>query len=141
TIFVTHDREEAFYLSDKIAIMFKGELIEFEKPEQLYYNPKKLYTAELLGVENIFSKKIFEEIFKTEIKKYKFIGLRAKDIKVVKESELKAEVEDITFKMGEYTLTALIKEKKIIIKQTEEFKCNIGDIVCLNYLEENIIFI
>ncbi|MGL5377067.1 MAG: ABC transporter ATP-binding protein, partial [Cetobacterium sp.] len=83
TIFVTHDREEAFYLSDKIAIMFKGELIEFEKPEQLYYNPKKLYTAELLGVENIFSKQIFEEIFKTEIKKYNFIGLRGKDIKVV----------------------------------------------------------
>ncbi|MGL5918628.1 MAG: ABC transporter ATP-binding protein [Cetobacterium sp.] len=140
-IFVTHDREEAFYLSDKIGIMFKGELIEFEKPEQLYYNPKKLYTAELLGVENIFSKKIFEELFKTERKNYNFICLRGKDIKIVKESEFKVEVKDISFTMGEYTLTALIKEKKITMKQNEEFKCNIGDTVCLNYLEENIIFI
>ena len=85
-IFVTHDREEAFYLSNKIGVMFRGELLDYGTPKDLYDNPKNAYTAKLLAVENIFSKDIFEKLFQCEVQPCKFVALRGKSIKVVEDS-------------------------------------------------------
>lgn len=52
TIYVTHDREEAFSLSDKIAIMQKGKIIQYDSSENLYFNPKTKFSALFLGNSN-----------------------------------------------------------------------------------------
>jgi len=39
TIFVTHDRDEAFVLSDKIGIMLKGEILQIDSPDKVYFWP------------------------------------------------------------------------------------------------------
>ncbi len=49
TIFVTHDQEEAMTMSDKIALLKKGELQQYDKPENLYIKPKNLFVAKFLG--------------------------------------------------------------------------------------------
>ncbi|MCW7999828.1 sugar ABC transporter ATP-binding protein, partial [Clostridium sp. cpc1] len=49
TIFVTHDQEEAMTMSDKIALLKKGELQQYDKPENLYIKPNNLFVAKFLG--------------------------------------------------------------------------------------------
>lgn len=48
-IYVTHDREEAFAISDRILIMDDGKSIEVGSAEELYSKPKTLFTAFFTG--------------------------------------------------------------------------------------------
>lgn len=50
TLYVTHDQEEALLISDRIAIMESGEIIEVGNPRDLYFNPEKEYTRDFLGI-------------------------------------------------------------------------------------------
>lgn len=49
TIMVTHDREEACELADRIGIIDSGHLMEIGTPEELYKSPKSVAAASLLG--------------------------------------------------------------------------------------------
>lgn len=51
---VTHDQEEAFTMSDKIALLSEGELVQYGSPETLYMRPVNDVTAEFLGESNLF---------------------------------------------------------------------------------------
>lgn len=52
TVFVTHDQEECFSISDKVAVMNKGVIEQFDTPEQIYNYPKTRFVAEFIGFEN-----------------------------------------------------------------------------------------
>jgi iron(III) transport system ATP-binding protein len=51
-ILVTHDREEAFSVADRIALMHAGTIIQTGSPEQVYLEPKNRWTAEFAGAAN-----------------------------------------------------------------------------------------
>ena len=51
-IFVTHDQEEAFALSDRIAVMERGRLQQVGSPEELYGSPANAFVASFLGRAN-----------------------------------------------------------------------------------------
>ena len=53
TIFVTHDQEEAMSISDRIAVMEKGVVQQFEVPQKMYLNPGNLFVAQFLGTPQI----------------------------------------------------------------------------------------
>lgn len=48
-LYVTHDQEEAFSMSDMVAIMNKGKVRELGSPEALYTTPRSEFGAEFLG--------------------------------------------------------------------------------------------
>lgn len=48
-LFISHDLSVIKYISDKIAIMYLGEIIEFGTTEEIFSNPKHPYTKALLG--------------------------------------------------------------------------------------------
>ncbi len=52
TIFVTHDQEEAFALSDRVALMREGRLQQLGTPEDLYDRPANPFVASFLGRAN-----------------------------------------------------------------------------------------
>lgn len=52
-IFVTHDPEEAMRLSDRIAVMSQGRLIQAGPVEELYHHPRNIYVAEMFSELNI----------------------------------------------------------------------------------------
>ena len=60
TIFVTHDQAEALAISDQIAVMHAGKLIEVGAPHQLYTRPKRKFTATFLGLTNLIEGKVVE---------------------------------------------------------------------------------
>ncbi len=54
TIYVTHNRLEAFTLADRIAVMKDGQIIQVGTPEEIFREPKTGFVAEFMGFENIF---------------------------------------------------------------------------------------
>ncbi len=53
TIFVTHDRNEAFAMADEIIILKGGRLIEKASPEDIYNQPKDDFTLNFMGKANM----------------------------------------------------------------------------------------
>jgi spermidine/putrescine transport system ATP-binding protein len=51
-ILVTHDQEEALVMSDRIAVMFEGDIAQLADPETLYRRPRSRRVAEFIGVMN-----------------------------------------------------------------------------------------
>jgi len=54
-LYVTHDQEEALMLSDRIALMNAGRLVETGAPAQLYLAPRTLFGATFLGAAEVFA--------------------------------------------------------------------------------------
>jgi len=52
-LLVTHDREEAFSLADRIALMRDGEIVQVGTSEELYFAPADRWAAEFLGESNL----------------------------------------------------------------------------------------
>jgi ABC-type Fe3+/spermidine/putrescine transport system ATPase subunit len=55
TVFVTHDKEEAFALADRIVLMRDARLEQAGSPEDLYRNPASPFAAGFLGSANCFA--------------------------------------------------------------------------------------
>ncbi|WP_407371348.1 ABC transporter ATP-binding protein [Carnobacterium sp.] len=55
TVFVTHDQEECFSISDKVAVMNNGVIEQYDSPEEIYKNPKTEFVARFIGFENFFA--------------------------------------------------------------------------------------
>ena len=53
TLFVTHDQLEALTLSDKIAVMRDGEIVQLGGPKDIYDDPNSRFTAEFIGTTNL----------------------------------------------------------------------------------------
>jgi len=53
-VFVTHDQEEALTLSDRIAIIDRGRLIQVGPPRDVYERPETVFAAQFLGDANLF---------------------------------------------------------------------------------------
>ncbi len=52
TLFVTHDQEECFSISDKVAVMNNGVIEQFDSPENIYRRPATEFVARFIGFEN-----------------------------------------------------------------------------------------
>jgi spermidine/putrescine ABC transporter ATP-binding subunit len=79
TVYVTHDQLEAMSISDRIAVMDKGRVLQYGSPREVYFKPTNLFTAEFLGRSNIFRGRVVE-------KKDDYVVVRLEDL----ELELKA---------------------------------------------------
>ncbi len=60
TVYVTHDREEAFSISDRIAIMMDGKLQMVDTPEMVYRKPATLQVATFTGEGTSLSSSLFD---------------------------------------------------------------------------------
>lgn len=57
-IYVTHDQEEALTMSDRIAIMNEGKILQIDSPEEIYENPGTRFVADFIGESNFLEGKI-----------------------------------------------------------------------------------
>ena len=53
TVFVTHNQTEALAISDRIALLHQGRMVELGAPEQVYTRPQSPYAAHFLGKANV----------------------------------------------------------------------------------------
>jgi ABC-type Fe3+/spermidine/putrescine transport system ATPase subunit len=52
-VLVTHEREEAFSLADRIALMQNGTIVQAGSPEEIYFEPATRWAAEFVGAANL----------------------------------------------------------------------------------------
>ncbi len=53
TVYVTHDQEEALSLSDRVAVMRDGRVLQLGAPRELYERPRTRFVADFVGTNNL----------------------------------------------------------------------------------------
>lgn len=124
---VTHDQTEALVMSDKVAIMKSGELIQYASPKDIYEKPANTFVARFLGAYNIMRADLVEKgkngfvAFRTDEAYFSQTGLKGTIVKkqfhgkenlhfVKLEDETTIKVSsavDINFKEGEIVHVSL----------------------------------
>jgi iron(III) transport system ATP-binding protein len=66
-VLVTHDREEAFSLADRIALMRDGKVVQEGTPEELYFAPASRWAAEFVGAGNVLRGRVVGGLVETSI--------------------------------------------------------------------------
>ena len=65
-ILVTHDQDEAIAVSDRILVMYKGQIIQDGSPEDIYEHPVNRFVATFIGEANILEcERVSEKLAKT----------------------------------------------------------------------------
>jgi thiamine transport system ATP-binding protein len=59
-IYVTHDRQEAYAIADRIVIMSAGRIVQIDRPASLYNAPRTQFVAQFLGFRNVYPVTSFE---------------------------------------------------------------------------------
>lgn len=110
-IMVTHDQEEAISMSDKIALMHEGKIVETSEPRELYTRPKHYFSAHFIGAINVLRSK------------NKYHCLRPENLHIQKgRGENNARIKDIEF-LGHFLKITLFCEDK---KHSDELTANIS---------------
>jgi len=60
TIYVTHDQEEALSISDRVAVMNHGKILQIGTPLEVYESPKDIFVADFIGTTNFIPCKVLE---------------------------------------------------------------------------------
>lgn len=80
TLFVTHDQEEALTLSDRVALMRDGSVVQYDRPAVIYEQPRDSFVAGFLGKAN-FLKGIIRsaegEAYQLQLESGKLVQFRA----------------------------------------------------------------
>jgi spermidine/putrescine ABC transporter ATP-binding subunit len=59
-VFVTHDQEEALTLSDRVAVMSQGRILQMATPEEIYQRPVSVEVADFIGQMNFVDARVIE---------------------------------------------------------------------------------
>ena len=88
TVYVTHDQEEALAISDRIAVMNKGDIQQIETPENIYSRPYNTFVAEFIGHSNAFAGTVLsQQGGKTAIRMNTGLVIEVAGVKTVKAGE------------------------------------------------------
>ena len=156
-IYVTHDQEECFAISDKVAIMNHGVMEQMDTPSAIYNHPKTEFIARFVGFENFLNLKKDGENYlaedgtriqvteKKDGEQFKAC-IRPEDIQIVPEGEsavnpLSGEIVVSTFlgKRHQYNVRTAIGELEVSTDQ--ECVYGVGDQVTLSLTPNKIILL
>jgi ABC-type Fe3+/spermidine/putrescine transport system ATPase subunit len=96
TILVTHDKEEALMMSDKIAVMFDGRIVQVGTPKEVYNWPKTKEVADFFGDNNYIEGIVEDKILKCSLGEFNvnhcssgkvLAMIRPEDVKVFSKEE------------------------------------------------------
>ena len=166
-IFVTHDQEEAMTMSDRVAVMNEGKILQISPPKELYNKPINKFVSEFIGNINLIESKIIDQndndlfldiknIGKQNFKKNNFnlllsenifVALRPEDISIKKEkienSDINIEgiVKNVSF-YGEstyfYVKVEGIKKLLMVSNFVDQVSINENDKCYLGFSIEDI---
>jgi ABC-type Fe3+/spermidine/putrescine transport system ATPase subunit len=75
TVFVTHDRDEAFTLGNRIGVLNQGHLLQLDARENVFLRPRTEAVAEIVGIENLLAGVV-------ETSDGDYVTIRIKDVRV-----------------------------------------------------------
>ncbi len=114
-IHVTHDQSEAMAISDRIAIMKKGKIVQVGTPNELYMSPKSLFVAHFIGESNFLEGYVSNVSSKGTV-----IELRG---------GIKVHAANKSMKEGDRVILAIRPETFVIEKEIKKSKTSISGFV------------
>jgi ABC-type Fe3+/spermidine/putrescine transport system ATPase subunit len=145
-IFVTHDVSDALALSDKIAVLRDGKVLQIGTPQEVYERPKDEYVAFLFGHVNILPLGKILQVFpglahhkKLEnLEKDVPVSFRPEHVSICKEEKMmaKVRVKDITYLGAAWELEAEVKGVSFKIKSRKKYE--IGEAIFVRILPSKI---
>jgi iron(III) transport system ATP-binding protein len=88
-LFVTHDREEAFSIADRIALMRAGRVVQSGAPEEVYFAPADRWVAGFVGEGNFVRGELDGSLVETSIGRFPVAKANgARDVEVLIRPEL-----------------------------------------------------
>lgn len=132
-IYVTHDQEEAFTMSDKIVVLSEGRIQQIGTPEDIYNEPQNAFVADFIGESNIF-KGIMTGHMKVRFCGGEFMGMddvaegtlvdvvvRPEDVIITKPEDgvVEGEVVSVIFKGMHYEVTVESGKYEMVIRTTK----------------------
>jgi iron(III) transport system ATP-binding protein len=78
-LLVTHDREEAFSVADRIALMRHGTIVQEGTSEEIYFSPASRWAAEFVGAANVLSGRVEGGLIQTSVGAFPANGASALD--------------------------------------------------------------
>lgn len=146
-IYVTHDQEEALTMSDRIAVMNEGKVLQVDSPEEIYENPKTRFVADFIGETN-FLDGIVEEtngetivvaidgqasvkaLCKVSVHKGQEVSLaiRPEKISLKKKGLMKGRVEESIYIGTDTRFIIRLTDKTSVTVRTQNLSSNQGDL-------------
>ena len=135
-VFITHDQEEAIFLSDRIAVLNNHKFEQIGTPKDLYYSPQTTYMAKFFGECNLINCSVINEDSKFVKVRSEFgnfvmpnnsslkrdldfvYGIRPEEVKLVAKNEnsMKVKIRDISFKGSTSTINATNENEDKLLK-------------------------
>lgn len=138
TVMVTHDQAEALLMSDRVAVMLDGKIVQYDTPRNIYEYPSCPEVANYFGEMNYVKGIVEKETFKSPIGDFKVSVEDGNYILMLKPSHIK-----IINKPGEYRITALNylgdkynvrvegNDMKLFITMPSDSNIKIGELVSI----------
>lgn len=104
-LFITHDKEDAFYLSDRIAIMSGGDILQVGTAKNIYHHPVNLYCANFLGKMT----KISENSY-----------IRPEHIRICQDGNFEALIKSIVFYGSFYEIIIKTEDKELLVHSFDD---------------------
>ncbi len=156
TLFVTHDQEECFSISDKVAVMNQGVIEQFDTPENIYHRPETEFVARFIGFENFLTLNKEGNVYKTQagtvftvesVKSGDSLAgtIRPEDIRIAGETQehnvLSGTVGVRTFLGKSYQYEVLTEEGKFLVSRPAEEIYEEGSTIRLYLPESKLILV
>lgn len=114
-IYVTHDQEEALTMSDRIAVMNDGLVLQIGSPKEIYERPRTRFVADFIGETNFLNGTVSE--------------INDSDVSVLVDDQLAVRAQsDISLHNGQ-AVTVVIRPEKFRLDNSSDFKGRVEEII------------
>jgi len=142
TVLVTHDKEEAFMLSNRVAVFLEGRLQQFDTPSNIYHRPNTIAVADFIGEANYIKGLVSHGVFSCLLGEFPAgeiadgkacLMLRYDQLKVVESGGISTLVLDKKYKGKTTTYTVQCQERPDLVLKvnTSNDDIEMGDIIQL----------
>ena len=139
TICVTHDQQEAFLLSDRMAVMKEGKILQVGAPHVLYSQPGSQEVARFLGHDNVFTAVEAAALIPRTplIRDDQLVLIHAESIRL-EETGASGVIQQIQLQKDTALVTVAVSELEVVAKvwASQASRYEVGDQVFLNVESE-----
>lgn len=154
-LYITHDRDEAMRIGDRLGVLHRGQLVQVGSAQQLYLTPATPYVASFLGKINWIETRLTRNGATSQINiaeaklnidpphveklpEHLLAGIRPDDLRIDRDGPLPAEVIATQFAGHVYSVTLRLSDGKRLEMQTRDDPPTVGDRVKLSWDEDRL---
>lgn len=139
TVFVTHDQEECFSISDRVAVMDKGKIVQCDTPETIYHHPADEMVARFVGFKNFYPASVYRELG-ARLQGEALSCTRPQDISIVQDGAgLEGKIDVRTYLGNSYQYEVATRLGAFTVVSTQEPPLAVDAPVSLSVKDEKVV--